>query len=270
MKNQLALAQEAVELLNENYNEQIFSVRHDSTELEAVVMNDLYRYEGNDVDITFDERGITGTATGIATVSFKSLEQLTTEIDQLFLNDYSTKELERLIAKLEPQVGDTIVTFQISGGGGNRNKREYIGERKISDFTGNLFVYAENHSEVIAAIDAIENNERRQILENNYSSYCNGADEIVKIDLEDALGIEIGELVYFDSSGHNTGLSLKEAEQGIGRIEIDTDFDTTYTSYLKDCDQDEFKIIESSYDFAFLSPDAKLFVKYNIQLNEAF
>jgi hypothetical protein len=86
MKNQIQIAEAAAEKLNALYKEEIFSLRYGSTEQSAAIINDKYRYEGNDVDITFDEDGITGTVTS-STVKFSSVDELLEEIDQLFINE---------------------------------------------------------------------------------------------------------------------------------------------------------------------------------------
>ena len=83
MKNQIAIAENLAQKLNEIYGENIFSVKYGGSELSATIMNDLYRYEGNDVDITFDEDGINGTVTG-STICFESDNDLIENIGQLF------------------------------------------------------------------------------------------------------------------------------------------------------------------------------------------
>jgi hypothetical protein len=86
MKNQMTIAKEAATKLNKVYGEEIFSIKYGSDQQSASILNDKYRYEGNDVDITFDDDGITGTVTS-QTVVFHSVEDLINEIDQLFINE---------------------------------------------------------------------------------------------------------------------------------------------------------------------------------------
>lgn len=83
MKNQITIAERVVQKLNIVCGEEIFSTKYGSSEVSATIINELYRYEGNDVDITFDEDGITGTVTGL-TLSFESEDDLIENIDQLF------------------------------------------------------------------------------------------------------------------------------------------------------------------------------------------
>lgn len=86
MENKIQIAEAAAEKLNALYKEEIFSVKYGSTEECATIMNNMYRYEGNDVDVTFDEDGITGTVTS-STVKFTDVNDLLENIDQLFINE---------------------------------------------------------------------------------------------------------------------------------------------------------------------------------------
>lgn len=86
MKNQLEIANTAITRLNSLYNENIFALKYGSDKYCATIINEKYRHEGNDVDITFSEDGVVGTATG-STVNFSSTEDLLENIDQLFIND---------------------------------------------------------------------------------------------------------------------------------------------------------------------------------------
>ena len=84
--DQIKIAREAIEKLNTLYKEEIFGLKYGSDEQSASILNEKYRYEGNDVDITFDDDGITGTVTS-STVKFASINELLQEIDQLFINE---------------------------------------------------------------------------------------------------------------------------------------------------------------------------------------
>ncbi len=79
------IANEIVEKLNELYEEKIFKIKDHCEEYSSII-NDKYRYEGNDVDLMVDEDGIMGTITG-STVNFSSIEDVLENIDQLFIND---------------------------------------------------------------------------------------------------------------------------------------------------------------------------------------
>lgn len=83
MKNQLTIAKIVVELLNILYEEEIFAIRPNSDSDEAVIINQKYRYEGNDLDISFSKEGIFCTITG-AMVDFADVPELIYCIDELF------------------------------------------------------------------------------------------------------------------------------------------------------------------------------------------
>ena len=51
---------------------------------------------------------------------------------------------------------------------------------------------------------------------------------------------------FVDSNGNDVGLTIVESETGIGIIELDGYYDTTYTCFLSDCSFEEMKIIETS------------------------
>ena len=155
-----------------------------------------------------------------------------------------------------------------AGGGGNGNKREYVGEKQISEFVSDLFVYANNHENVMGSILDFDGVEWRDKVENAYYDYCNHQDPDDKAFVEEAIALEIGQLVYFTDTRHYTGLSLEEANSGIGRIDIDGDYDTTYTCRLKDCDLNELKIIKAGHDYQFLSSEAKEYIKLKSELLE--
>ncbi len=82
----LQLAQQVADMLNKQYEESIFSIAYGSDETCATIVNDKYRYEGNDVNISFDSDGIVGTVTG-STVQFSSTQDVLDNIDQLFINE---------------------------------------------------------------------------------------------------------------------------------------------------------------------------------------
>jgi hypothetical protein len=238
----------------------------------AHIKNEDYRYEGNDVNIEVSQQdgqlSITAKVSGISPKVFSSVDEMMSGIDELFVEEWNTERLEQVIDKLEPLVGDKIVAFHISGGGGNRNKREYVGQKKISDFVGDLFVYANNHEQVISSIFDFDGVEWRDKVENAYYDYCNHQDPEDKAFVEEAIALEIGELVYLTDTRYGTCLSIKDAETGIGRVDIDGDYDTTYTCYLKDCDLNELKIIKASHEYQFLSSEAKEYVKLKAELLE--
>ena len=84
---------------------------------------------------------------------------------------------------------ETIIAFQISGGGGNRRSIDCLGEGKIGDYTADLFAPTDE--------------------EGNPTE---------------------GE--YTDETGNGVGLTIAEERTGIGRIDIDGDYNTIYTRKL--------------------------------------
>lgn len=48
---------------------------------------------------------------------------------------------------------------------------------------------------------------------------------------------------WLDCSGNEVGLTLEESESGIGRINIDNDYDTTYTTLLSGISAEELEVI---------------------------
>lgn len=71
------------------------------------------------------------------------------------------------------------------------------------------------------------------------------------------LSLSEDELVYVDSVGSEVGLTVEEAKTGIGRINIDGIYDTTYTKLLSDCDDKELEAIAKTEDMSgYFAPDA--------------
>jgi len=98
----------------------------------------------------------------------------------------------------------TIVAFHVGRGGRywNPGHVSFLGEKKIREFTGNLFLSEEEEEET--------------------------------------------EKVFLDGNGNSVGLTIQECENGIGTINIDGGYDTTYTCYLSDCSDEELEIIANT------------------------
>lgn len=99
-----------------------------------------------------------------------------------------------------------IVAFHIGRGGNyhNQGHKTYCGEKRIDEFTDDLFL-------------------RNRDLKGKFISP-----------------------EFFHENGSPVGLSLDEYNSGIGRIDIDGDYDTTYTCLLSDCDDSELELIDNS------------------------
>jgi hypothetical protein len=138
----------------------------------------------------------------------------------------------------------TIVAFHIGRGGrfNNQGFLTFIGEEKISKFTGDLFCRFENEHKFSG----------RYGFDNTYSDQKCILDLITDgefDELEEKFGISkemLGEETYYHQNSCSTGLTANEYETGIGRIEIDHDYDTTYTTYLENCNENEIQAIKDS------------------------
>jgi hypothetical protein len=133
---------------------------------------------------------------------------------------------------------NTIVAFHIGRGGHfyNQGHKTFLGEREIGEFTEDLFLNYENETRLWE-----EHGKEDEIFDLVYNEDFEAL--AAKYDIYPQ---DLGEKVYFDGSGNPVGLTKKEVDSGIGRIDIDGDYDTTYTQYLSDCDEREIEIIKKS------------------------
>lgn len=134
----------------------------------------------------------------------------------------------------------TIVAFHIGRGGRfhNAGHLSYIGQKKIGEFTENLFLSFENAWSVGKKIGDREN--LRKKLEDALDAQS--CDSDAYLFLSD-IGLDLGELVWTDGGGNFVGLTLEEEESGVGCINIDNDYDKTYCCYLCDCSEQELQLI---------------------------
>lgn len=130
---------------------------------------------------------------------------------------------------------NTILAFHIGRGGhfNNPGHVELIGEKKIGEFVGNLF------SPVIDDAD----------------------------DPDGYREDERPEAEWTMENGSSCGLTNAMVESGIGRIEEDGEYDTTYTMYLKDIEEGtkEWDAIFSSSDFE--AEQAQMFLRPELAIN---
>lgn len=132
-------------------------------------------------------------------------------------------------------IKNTIVGFHTGRGGRfyNAGHVKFIGECKISDFTSDLFLRYENELELYNNIKHLPNLLKKFEWcqdNNDFSFFINK-------------GFQLGERMYFGCGGQNVGLTEKEAQEGVGVINIDNDYDTTVCVYLKDCSEDQLELI---------------------------
>ena len=142
----------------------------------------------------------------------------------------------------------TIVAFHTGRGGRyyNAGHTTFIGEKKISDFTDDLFLRYENEYDIFKQI-----NGRNNLLELYYKATDKYDDELNKFALkfERRTGLEFGKLIWTDHNGKPVGLTYEESQKGVGRIDIDGYYNTTCSIYLEDCGQSECELILESNEW---------------------
>ncbi len=62
----------------------------------------------------------------------------------------------------------------------------------------------------------------------------------------DQLFLSHDETYFINDAGNEVGLTVEEAESGIGTIDQDGAYDTTYTKHLEDVNYKEFQAIKAS------------------------
>lgn len=156
----------------------------------------------------------------------------------------------------------TIVAFHIGRGGHfwNPGHLSFIGENKIDKYVDDLFLGYENQSDIWSEIKGRPN------LEEKYYAAVEGNEDALAF-FANRLKMPFGEKEYFDGGGNHVGLTEEEAESGIGRINIDNDYDTTYTCFLSDCDEKELQLIRNSNEFNWMNNDVQDYIKW--MLDEA-
>lgn len=133
---------------------------------------------------------------------------------------------------------NTILAFHIGRGGRyhNAGHLSFIGEKRIGEFTFDLFNDYENRHKIYKLVKDKEN------LCELYDLAIDGNEE-AKAKFEKRTNLKFGEEAWFDSNGNPVGLTIAEELTGIGRINQDEEYDTTYTCYLKDCNEKEMTAI---------------------------
>jgi hypothetical protein len=151
------------------------------------------------------------------------------------------ENFQELLSKDE-NLANTIVAFHIGRGGRFNNEGHlfYIGVDKIEKFTDDLFVNFENAEKFKNRFGFVSTGDKNQrcildlITDKDFD------------ELEEKFGITekmLGEEMYYDGGGNPTGLTASDVDSGIGKINIDNGYDTTYTCFLKDIDESEFDAI---------------------------
>lgn len=131
----------------------------------------------------------------------------------------------------------TIVAFHIGRGGRfhNPGHLSFYGENKIGNYTNYLFLSFENVLEVGKKIKGKEN------LQAKFEKAIEGDAEAIAF--FERIGLGLGEVIYTDCNGNPVGLTHSEEQTGVGCINMDNAYDTTYTCFLKDIDESEAQAI---------------------------
>lgn len=157
---------------------------------------------------------------------------------------------------------NTLIAFHIGRGGrfNNAGHRVFCDQDKsIESFTNDLFINFEDQNDFKNRFgwDSTGNSDQKCILDLL-------TDENFE-ELELRFGIsesDLGEKIYTDGSGNAVGLTVEEAHTGVGRIEEDGEYDTTYVCLLSECDESECSLIIESDRYHSVDVDAYIFEKF--------
>ena len=159
------------------------------------------------------------------------------------------KELSKMSNQTtSTSIEKTIVCFHIGRGGHfhNPGHKSFIGEEKIGKYTDDLFLNFENESKVLKKV-------RNNSILIKFESEILDAITERNFEILESFGItedELGDRVYTTCVGNSVGLTEEEEEIGVGCINKDGDYDTTYCCFLEDCNDHELQlIIDYNYDF---------------------
>ena len=134
---------------------------------------------------------------------------------------------------------ETIVAFHIGRGGKffNGGILTYIGEKKLYEIDSDLYVHPEHYVELSEKLSP----DNRALLDELYAN-----DDINAIATQLGISVyELGEPYMFDFNSRKI-ISVKNYENGVGTLDIDGEYDTTYTKHLNECDSLELELIEKT------------------------
>lgn len=147
----------------------------------------------------------------------------------------------------------TIVAFHIGRGGHfhNPGHLSYIGEEKIGKYTDQLFLDFEDR---VKCLKEAKERIGEYLWDNatvdgrkDMDCYFNDLITDEKFEeLEKIFGVtkdDLGEFRYLDCNGTPVGLTYEEEQIGVGCINLDHEYDTTYTCYLSNCNESELNAI---------------------------
>ena len=138
----------------------------------------------------------------------------------------------------------TIVAFHIGKGGRFHNPGflSFIGTERIGKFTNDLFCNFTNLHSFKARLGYDSSLDGQPCIQDLAANKDFDTLETLYGITEDMLGVE----QYFDGNGNTVGLTCDEEFEGVGRIDVDGGYDTTYTCYLSDCSENEITAIQDS------------------------
>jgi len=134
----------------------------------------------------------------------------------------------------------TTLHFHIGRGGrfNNAGHTSFIGKKTmselISDCSSQLFVYPENHHDILAKLGDRSNLRNLYLKSDTVGNY----DEFTR-----RTGVEVGEMWYCDCNGDPI---IEVNHDETGRLEFDNDYDSDYITDLYDCTPSELLLILNS------------------------
>jgi len=137
-------------------------------------------------------------------------------------------------------VENTIVAFHVGRGGQFHNAGHvtFLGCKNIGDFTSDLNLAFSNAMKVWKEIGNRENMQAAYI-----AIMDNDNDLELAGKFKSRTGLDLGNLVYVTDNGEIVGLTAEDEATGVGSINIDNQYDTTFTCYLKDCSEAQLQLI---------------------------
>jgi hypothetical protein len=155
-----------------------------------------------------------------------------------------------------------IVAFHIGSGGrfNNSGHKSFLGFHLISDYKDELYPSFENLPALAKKFTPAKFEKLQYILEReNYS-------DLRKIGVSKK---ELGDACWNDSNGSFI-ITDADMQSGIGTIDIDGEYDTTYTKYLEDCDLQELELIRDHEGYCRGYDDAEEYILAQIEEIEGY
>lgn len=147
-----------------------------------------------------------------------------------------------------------ILAFHIGRGGrfNNPGHLTYLGEQAITELSvyNDLFQRYEHEYKILKRFEGHENiHQALQDACTDSLSLRTGftAKHIAQLARVGLTPGDFGQIIYVDHNGEGVGLTSAEAETGIGCIDIDAQYDTTYTVAGDGLGEEEMNAILAAY-----------------------